>query len=172
MAHGPAFMVPDAKRLSSIAFSMFLACRSNSNSSRLFACRFVIILPCIIWSPIGRVGSLVRLSTLPGARLSCSLYPNQPRSRRSHFATPTTPLERFGLQNASRNSVLTCAAFFSAYHVIKRSHFIIGRDGAPLTCEQGTAAQRIFAEAFQASADDSKLICKSAGRRVPIFEQL
>ena len=85
---------------------------------------------------------------------------------------PSSPLERFGLQNTSRENVLTCAAIFSAYHAIKRSNFIIGLDGSPLTVEQGAVAQRIFAEAFQAFADDSKLICKSAGRFVPHFEQL
>jgi hypothetical protein len=85
---------------------------------------------------------------------------------------PSTPLERIGLQRVTRDLTLSCAAVFAAYHAIKRSHFITGLDGSPLTCEQGTAAQRIFAEAFQASADDAKLTCKSAARIVPFFDQI
>ena len=65
-----------------------------------------------------------------------------------------------------------CAAVGSAHHAIKQSNFIIGLDGSPLPCEQGVAARRIFVETFQASADDAKLICKSASRLVPILEQL
>ena len=45
-------------------------------------------------------------------------------------------------------------------------------NGSPLTCEQGITAQRIFANAFQASADDAGLICKSAARVVPFLDQL
>ena len=85
---------------------------------------------------------------------------------------PSTPLERIGLQHVTRDLILTCAAVFSAYHAVKRSHFITGLNGSPLISEQGIVAQRIFAEAFQASADDAGLICNSAARVVPFFDQL
>ena len=85
---------------------------------------------------------------------------------------PVTPLERIGLQNITKESILVASAVFSGYHVIKRSHFTIGLDGSPLDAEQAIASQRIFAEAFQSSADDAGLPCRSAGRFVPFFEKL
>ena len=88
------------------------------------------------------------------------------------LSSPSCPLERIGLQNISRETILTTAAVFCGYHAIKRSLFVSGLNGSPLDCEQGIAAQRIFAEAFQVAADDACLPCKSAGRFVPFFEQL
>jgi len=88
------------------------------------------------------------------------------------LSPPSNPLERIGLQNISRDSILTASAVFSGYHAIKRSHFTIGLSGSPLSTEQAIASQRIFAEAFQAAADDAGLPCRSAGRFVPFFEKL
>ena len=88
------------------------------------------------------------------------------------IAPPSHPLERIGLQNVTRENILCASAVFSAYHAIKRSHFVTGLSGSTLTTEQAIASQRIFAEAFQASADDSGLPCRSAGRFVPFFETL
>ena len=84
----------------------------------------------------------------------------------------STPLERIGLQHVTKDLILSCAAVFAAYHAVKRSHFTTGLSGSPLACEQGITAQRFFAEAFQASADDAGLICKSAARVVPLLHQL
>ena len=88
------------------------------------------------------------------------------------ISPPATPLERIGLQNITRKSILAASAVFSGYHAIKRSHFTIGLSGPPLDAEQAIASQRIFAEAFQSSADDAGLPCRSAGRFVPFFEKL
>ena len=65
------------------------------------------------------------------------------------LSSPSSPLERIGLQSISRESILTTAAVFCAYHAFKRSHFVSGLNGSPLTFEQGVAAQRTFAETFQ-----------------------
>jgi len=85
---------------------------------------------------------------------------------------PRTPLERMGLQSAARNSMLACAAVFSAYHAVKRSPFVIGLDGSPLNNERASAAQRIFAAAFQSAADDSGLPCRSVSSFSPIAAQI
>ena len=69
-------------------------------------------------------------------------------------------------------SVLTTAALYSAYHAVRRSPFVeLLRSSAPLNYEQAVGAQRVFAEAFQAAADDAMLPCRSAGRFVPFIER-
>jgi len=77
-----------------------------------------------------------------------------------------------GLQSADRNSMLACAAVFSAYHAVKRSPFVIGLDGSPLDNEHASAAQHIFAAAFQSAADDSGLACRSVSSFVSIVAQM
>ena len=85
---------------------------------------------------------------------------------------PTHPLERIGLQSITRESILAASAVFSGYHAIKRSPFTTGLSGHPLNAEQAIASQRIFAEAFQSSADDAGLPCRSAGKFAPLVEKL
>ena len=77
-----------------------------------------------------------------------------------------------GLQSAARNSMLACAAVFSAYHAVKRSPFVIGLDGSPLDNERACSAQRIFAAAFQSAADDSGLACRSVSSFSSIAAQI
>ena len=88
------------------------------------------------------------------------------------LSPPKTPLERIGLQNVTRENILVASAIFAGYHSVKRSHRINGLNGSPLDYEHAIAAQRAFAEAFQVSADDVCLPCRSAGRFTPFFEQL
>ena len=95
------------------------------------------------------------------------------RSARSGLISPpSAPLERIGLQNVTREILLTASAIFSGYHAIKRSNFTVGLCGSHLDYEQSIAAQRLFAEAFQVAADDAGLPCRSASRFVAFIERL
>ena len=76
-------------------------------------------------------------------------------------STTSNPVERIGLHNPSKDSLLVTACVFSAYHACRRDLRGISLPEAGLfTSAQLERIRDVFCRGFKAEADEVSLVCR------------
>ena len=119
------------------------------------------------WATSTRFHSDVRLPCLfgcPGHEDRLSHYcmcPNLYGIVRLLCTTSACPLERLGLVNPSKESLLTVACVFSAYHAVKRSALVSNMSQQESLHEAQTLSVfSVFADTFRVEANEVGLSCR------------
>ena len=74
--------------------------------------------------------------------------------------TPACPLQRLGLKQPHRDSILLVACMFAGYHAVKRRSHSLSITNDTLSIQQRFKCHEIYADFFWAEALDNGFSCK------------